>query len=420
MLQLAKTESKKEMSLKRRKKLNTARINNNYINLTSRNIFSPNNNLPNNRIKHKIVKKSQILTHNSSPKNKNKNNIPKNNSDLSFINSKKSQKKSNLVSSQSNVSPMSCNDKNKKIIVPKNNSVCTSPKKSKQCQCQSLRNKNFSENNRNNDFGFILNFQKEKRLDTEESNILKTAENDRMRKLISMSSNIFNLNETATNLYRRANLSPQNPNLYKILSKKDNKNIISNNLNTFFDINKNKNSQKKNGNNYNRINILNRTEYNPNETNSLYSNGKKTNRANIESVKYDIITTKKSSLYDKYKDLSGVPASCPKVEDYDIVIPKNYNKANLNQIKGLLSSNGVHYFNVKEEGDLIGGQKGKFKMKVRLNGQNDINNNRMINKTSQKLSKCDVKLKKKLNEYGKKRTDITGYGWDETIANGLK
>ena len=416
MLQSAKTESKKEMSLKRHKKLNTPRIKNNNINLTSRNIFNPNNNLPNNRIKHKIVKKSQILTHNSSPKNNNKNNIPKNNSEISFKNTKKSQKKSNLVCPVPNVSPMSCNDKNKKIIVPKNNSVCTSPNNSK--KCQSLRNKIFSENNRNKDFGFILNFQKEKRLGTEESNILKTAENDRIRKLISMSSNIFHLKDTATNLYRRAHLSPQNPNSYKILSKKDNKNY-GNNFNTFFDINKIKNKQK-NGNNYNRINILNRTEYNPNETNSLFSNGKKTNRANIESVKYDIITTKKSNLCDKYKDLSDVPASYPKVEDYDIIVPKNYNKTNLNQIKGVLSSNGVHYFNVKEEGDLIGGQKGKFKMKVRLNGQNDINNNRMINKTSQKLSKCDVKLKKILNEHGKKRTDITGYGWDETIANGLK
>ena len=424
MLKLAKPESKKEMDLKRRKKSNNIQSKHNYIKLTGRtNNVYPNNKPPENRIKHKIIKKSDIIKHNSSTDNINKNNDLKHNSSLLLKNKQNSQKKHKLIPA---MSATSYNDKKEKIISLKNKCNSKSPINVKQCECQSVRSKKYIEkpkdNNENSNTYNILNFQKEKRLDTEDSDIVKNVDNSRVRKLFAMSSDIFNLNDTATTLYRKTYLSPQKPNTNKRLYKNNNKsniNIYNDNIYTIFNINKKENTAKNKKSNYNRINILNRSQYNKNETNNLCSTRKKTNKPNIESVKYDIITTKKSNLFDKYKDLSGIPASFSKVEDYEIIVPKNYNQANVNQLTGVLSSNGIHYFDLIEKGDIIGGQKGKFMMKVRLNGQNEIKNNRMINKTSQKLSKYNVKLKKNIYDYGKKKTDITGLGWDEAIVNGF-
>ena len=100
-------------------------------------------------------------------------------------------------------------------------------------------------------------------------------------------------------------------------------------------------------------------------------------------------------------------------------MPKNYNKANVDHLKNVLNSNGLHIFGLKEEGDLIGGQKGKFKIKVRTNGQNEKDKDKSINKIKNKLSNMDVTLKKKIVDLRKKKTDITGYGWEEEIKNGL-
>ena len=247
--------------------------------------------------------------------------------------------------------------------------------------------------------------------------MLKTVENGRIRKLFSMASDIFNLDHSATNLIKRSDLSPKYPNFYKTIYKKDvndnNKynNILSNNILAI--------ARTKNNKKHNRINFFKRTEYNPNETYLLNPKCLKTNRSNLESVKYYIISTRKSNIIDKYNNLSGLKASSSKVDDYEILVPKNYNKANVSHLKNVLNSNGLHIFGLKEEGDLIGGQKGKFKIKVRTNGQNEKDNNKSINKINNKLSDMDVKLKKNIIDLRKKKTDITGYGWEEEIKNGL-
>lgn len=396
MLQFAKTESKKEMSLKKRKKMNNIPIYTNK-NLTMRNDLQPNCIQSENRVKHKLIKKTDIL-------NKNNNSIKKIPKQFSGILSKN---KNNIYSPSS----VSQNNKTKKIVSANNN--CSNGIYSK--KCESVRNKRKTNSNNIYNFNNMLNFQKEKRSDSLENKLLKTIVNGRVRKLISMSSDIFNLNDTATNLYRRITLSPRPPNSYKIIYKNDNQDNSKNNLNTFSANNK----KMKNYIKYHRIDVFNRSQYNPNVTNSFNSSGKKTNRTNIESVKYDIITTKKNNLYDKYNDLSGIRASSSKVEDYEILMPKNYSKTNIQNVKGTLASNGVHIFGFKEEGDLIGGTKGKFKMKIRTNGQNEKDKNKMINKVSKKLSNYDVKLKKNIIDHGRKKTDITGYGWDEVIMNGL-
>ena len=79
----------------------------------------------------------------------------------------------------------------------------------------------------------------------------------------------------------------------------------------------------------------------------------------------------------------------------------------------------MHIFNLKEEGDVIGRQKGKFKIKVRINGKDEKDKNKIINNVSNKLLNMDAKLKKNTTDLGKKKTDITGYGWDEGIKNRL-
>lgn len=391
MLQFAKTESKKEMSLKKHKKMNNIPIYTNK-NLNMRNDFQPNFIQSENQVKHKLIKKTNILNKNNNSNKK----IPKQFSGIL------SKDKNNIYSPLS----VSQNNKTKKIISLNNNCLNTIYSK----KCESVRNKRKTNNNNIYNFNNMLNFQKEKRSDSLENKLLKTIVNGRVRKLISMSSDIFNLNDTATNLYRRITLSPRSPNFYKIINKNDNQDNSKNsknNLNAFSANNKNKKNYIK----YHRINVFNRSQYNPNVTNFFNSSGKKTNRTNIESVKYDIITTKKNNLYDKYNDLSGIKASSSMVEDYEILMPKNYSKTNIQNLKNTFASNGIHFFGLKEEGDLIGGIKGMFKMKVRTNGQNEKDKNKIINKVSKKLLNYDVKLKKNIIDHGRKKTDITGYRW---------
>ena len=428
MLKLAKTESKKEMTLKRRNKTNTSKNNiilkkkmiNKNVNKNIMDTYKiPNNkNTSTNRITHKIVKKAYISNKPNISTQKNQNNIPKPNP-IIFINNNKIM---NLkAKSPKHLSPI---HRNKEISSLKRNNTCDINLKRKS---RSVKNKSKK--------GKIKRPLTSKNSKDEENreNMLKTVENGRIRKLFSMASDIFNLDDTATNLIKRCDLSPKYSNFYKTIYKKDiNNNNFRDSLNQS-GLNQNNNhkynnslsnnilaiARKKNNKKHNRINFFKRSEYNPNETYLLHPKGLKTNRSNLESVKYDIISTRKSNIVDKYNNLSGLKASSSNVEDYEILVPKNYNTANVNHLKNVLNSNGLHIFGLKEEGDLIGGQKGKFKIKVRTNGQNEKDKDKCINKIKNKLSNMDVKLKKKIVDLRKKKTDITGYGWEEEIKNGL-
>ena len=401
MFKSARPESKKELSLKKRKKMKN-NLSYNIKNLTDRKSAYQNYNsskCQKSRVQHKIVKKSE------KPKSIFSNFISKPNSIII-------KKNLNIKSSSPNkpVSPIR-RIKNKRIFSMKQNSP----------------------NNYMNTNSFNNNLSLREKTENEEEKFLKTVESGRIRKLYSMASDIFNLDNTATNLIKRTNLSPKLPNYYKIIYKRNDNNNCNDDFNKNFSYYNNGNnnarnilsnnileiSRLKNGNKYNRINFFNRKEFNPNETNSFNSKGKKTNRSNIESVKYDIISTQKSNLFEKYNNLSGIKASSFQIEDYEIIVPKNYNKSNVNNLKHIFNQKGVHVFGVKEEGDVIAGRKGKFLVKVRVNGQNEKDKNKMINKASNRLMNLDVKLKRNIIDWGKKKTDITGYGWDKVIQNHL-
>ena len=139
----------------------------------------------------------------------------------------------------------------------------------------------------------------------------------------------------------------------------------------------------------------------------MNTKGIKTTSSNIESVKYDIISTRKSNIFEKYNNLSGIKASTSKYEDYEIIVPKDYNKSNINNYTTIFNSNGIHIFGIKEEGDIIAGQKGKYKIKVRTNGKNEKEKNKMINRSNNKFKKMDIKLKRNIYDWRKKKTDIT-------------
>ena len=375
MLQLAKTESKKEMFLKRKKKYNNPVYNpiSNKRNFTQLNIFELNNNTSNYRFHHDNIKKSDLL-------NKRNNSLQKKYIQNEIISLRKNINSNSYKYLPKTISPIK-RKKNIKIFSLQNNKT---PKK------KIIRNRNDNKSKE-------LNKQKQKtEIENEKNKMLKTAENGRIRKIIAMSSDIFNLNNTATNLFNKSNLSPE------IIYKKEKKN------NKPYDIISNKIiSMEKPKDKFNRVNIINRSQYNKNETYSLNSKGKKTNSSNIESVKYDIISTRKSNIFDKYNNLSGVKASTSKYEDYEIIVPKDYNKSNINNYKTVFNSNGMHIFGIREEGDIIAGQKGKYKIKVRTNGKEEKEKKKMIDKSNNKLMNMDVKFKKNIYDWRKKKTDIT-------------
>ena len=146
----------------------------------------------------------------------------------------------------------------------------------------------------------------------------------------------------------------------------------------------------------------------------------KTNASNIESVNYDIISNKKNNLYDKYNKLSNQKASVSEYDNYEIIIPKNYNKLDGQKLKNMLHAEGVHYFGFSEEAN-IGGDKGKFKFKIRKSNLDKNDKNNCVTKLSKKLSSSfNVKLKKADEVNERKTTEITQDYGAEVIANHLQ
>ena len=183
MLKLAKTESKKEMTLKRRKKTNNSKnniildksINKNVNkNIMDRHIISKNKNTSKKRITHKIVKKADIT--NKPNISTQKNNIPKPNP-IIFI---KKNKIMNLKSkSPKHLSPI---HRNKELSSLKRNNTS-----------ETYLNKNRSAKNKSKKGKIKRPLTSKNNKDEEnKDNILKTVENGRIRKLFSMASDIFN------------------------------------------------------------------------------------------------------------------------------------------------------------------------------------------------------------------------------------
>ena len=405
MLQLAKTESKKELNLMKHKKFNEINVID-HRNLTERNELYPLYNASKCRIQHKIVKKSNIIN-----RNENKNQSKTLNKDKAQNSNLISIKNNNIINSMKNSnSPITSKKKRplKKIIRVK--VVKTSNSNSK--------NKNDIDkiSATNDDLKNKKKLEKHKRAETESNNVLKTTRDARVRKILSMASDIFNLNKSATNLIcSDENFSPENPKFYKTFykTKKDDK--LDDDINIIFEKKIKKIDKpilrKKKLNNED----FNRTQYNINE---VYP-GRKAFLRNMGSVKYDIISNRNNDLYEKYNNLSGIKATTPNLEDYEIVIPKEYYKSNVNSLKNVFNTNGVHSFGFKEEGDIIAGLNGKYKLKIRLNNKSEKDKNKMIKKVDNKLSKYELELKKNVYDYRKRRTDVTGLGWEPKLKYGL-
>lgn len=132
---------------------------------------------------------------------------------------------------------------------------------------------------------------------------------------------------------------------------------------------------------------------------------KKTNIGNLESVNYDIITTKENTSRENYYNLNSMKAKYEEINNFEIIVPKNYNGFDEYKLKNVLYSEGLHFFNFHEKGDIIGGEKGKFEFKLR-NSKLDKNIQEKIRKVNYKFNKMNVKLKKIEKNSSKKKTDL--------------
>ena len=297
----------------------------------------------------------------------------------------------------------------------------------------------FNENNFNKKSQNIFQKQNLNNYDEKRLHILRTTTNHRVRSLYSRYSDIFHLNNNES-LYPEIKK-------YKssiMTSRKKNKNTISKipeylkqkikpldrNYNKIRFPKKNFNTETNSR--YNRIKSerekeellrkkVKQKEFNRKKISNIFNNtnesmptlyqfkkklnNKKTNLNNVESVGYNILNNKKSNKTEEYITLSSKKPSFLKLTSYEIKIPKNFNQANDLKLKKLLTSEGIHFFDFSETGDLIGGSKGKFVFKVR-NSDNDNNFDDKIKKINSKFSKMNVKLKRDDVNYLKKKTDL--------------
>ena len=250
---------------------------------------------------------------------------------------------------------------------------------------------------------------------------LNIEDNDENSDSNNKSNCASNLNIEKKNYPQRSNNTGFNLNSSKGLLEKGNgefsiKKARSIYLNRLKDIRNDVENRK-----YNRISlILNKDFSNTDFIPFLHGMNTKTNASNIESVNYDIISNKKNNLYDKYNKLSNQKASVSEYDNYEIIIPKNYNKLDGQKLKNMLHAEGVHYFGFSEEAN-IGGDKGKFKFKIRKSNLDKNDKNNCVTKLSKKLSSSfNVKLKKADEVNERKTTEITQDYGAEVIANHLQ
>ena len=292
-------------------------------------------------------------------------------------------------------------------------------------------NNNFNKKSQNFFHKENLNSNDEKKL-----NILKTTTNHKVRSLYSRYSDIFHINNNDS-IYPE--IKDNKSSIMK--SRKKNKNTKSKIAEYFkpLDTNYNKvglskkNLNTENNKRYNRIKSerekeellrkkVKQKEFNRKDITKIFSNAnesmpilyqikkrinnKKTTLNNLESVNYNILNNKKSNKTEEYIALSSKNPTYHEVTNYEIKMPKNYSQANDFELKKLFSTKGIHFFNFTEQGDLIGGVKGKFSFKIR-NSDNDNNFEAKIKKINYNLSKINMKLKKFNNiSYLKKKTDL--------------
>ena len=164
---------------------------------------------------------------------------------------------------------------------------------------------------------------------------------------------------------------------------------------------------------FRRVNILKREYIGDNKNKEL--------EQNKESVKYNIITgnDRKDELsikvYDKlnkeksnkegkkdytrkkydYKNNNYIDKYQPSVEFYEIDIPKNFDLTDVNTIRNIFSSRGIHAFKIEESSNSVNNQSGKITLRIRkdnITDEKDYDKN--INNIKKLISKKDMKLNK--------------------------
>ena len=166
---------------------------------------------------------------------------------------------------------------------------------------------------------------------------------------------------------------------------------------------------------FRRVNILKREYIGDNK------NKNKERDQNKESVKYNIIsgTDRKNELsekvYDKFnkekpKDEEKIDYSRkkydfknnflinkyqPSVEYYEIDIPKNFDLTDVNTIRNIFSSRGIHAFKIEESSNSVNNQSGKITLRIRKDNMlDDKDYNKNISNIKKLISKKDMKLNK--------------------------
>ena len=292
----------------------------------------------------------------------------------------------------------------------------------------------------------------EKFRDNKYNDILKTTRNSRVRKLFAMSSDIFNLNNTSTNVIAQKTIKPDNYSRNKktihlgnesnYVHYRSNRNLNKIKRNKYIKLNKSSREEEKNlissdnqkklmkekletfnskvdSKQFNRSSYLLRKDYNQANNKPLFNMNRKTNLSNISSVNYNIISTDpNSNINDKYEKLSNIKPTPSDYENYEIIIPKNFNKINESKIKNILHSQGLHYFDFKTDADIVGGEKGKYTFNIR---KSDLEKNNNINKAIKKLEeKYNIKMKTNKIENKKRGSEITMKYGPEKVVNHLR
>ena len=164
---------------------------------------------------------------------------------------------------------------------------------------------------------------------------------------------------------------------------------------------------------YRRVNIL-RREYIGDKNNKKLEQNK-------ESVKYNILSGRDRNdelsikIYDKYnkdnqknaqkknyskkkydfKNNIYINKYQPSVEFYEIDIPRNFDLTDINTIRNIFASRGIHAFKIEESSNYVNNKSGKITLRIRKNNIFDEKiYDKNINNIKKIISKKDMKLNK--------------------------
>ena len=263
--------------------------------------------------------------------------------------------------------------------------------------------------------------------------ILRTTRNHKLRSFLSKTSDIFNTHNTSTNSVKNdkkceknknnENLNKTSDNIRKIKPISLNMGKMRNTKNFFLRELTSKNNtirserekeellrKKVKEKAFHKKSFAKEEKIKDEVLPPMYeyklkNKNRKTSINNLESVSYNIINNRNSNIRQIYSTLSSAKPDFEKVSNYEIIIPNNFKQLNEVKLKNILHSEGLHFFNFTEQGDVISGNKGKYIFKIR-NSNIEKNFKDKIKKVNSKFSKLNVKLKKVDDNHSRKKTDL--------------